>query len=1022
MNMNKSIMKICLLCLAFFHSLAISGQQPTLQPVAPSIPTSPQAEAFQRYGDLAINHSTGTPDISIPLFEISHRGYKLPLTLKYNPQPLRPGYNYDVYGHGWGLSIGSCVSRTIEYMPDEWRNFKIETDKLPSLFKNYASNVMNFNLGHDIFTAVLPDGSSFEFVIKNQYGKIEYVVSDGRQVKINCSHTQSNINSFTITDEQGIKYSFTGADRPYRNNIGVTPYSNSYVSWQLTGIQLPNSSEPINFEYSRYIESDYTRFMQEATVMLSHKLRNNPPKGFANAVFNANPYFYRMQLLTRISYGSTRISLNYAKQGNGETYNYVNSIEVEDNGSPVREIGFDRQVYSFSYTGNSSDSIAKLTGVTISGTSGDPMKYSCTYWSNGGNFAGTDHWGYLNNHAGNNDVALMNTYVGFLYNDLIPVNVAIAQQTKAANDPCPYTKIRLSAHSYDNRAPLPPSSHGVLKTLVYPTGGYTQFEFENHRCLTRTAANGDYIHDANALREIAAGGCRIKKITNYTAAGTVAGIKTYAYGAGGTDHKHTGLGESVADPNILTYINFTTDAPFPLRYMFVGLSTTGQQGTFLNPFLDNFYMDGLWGWECAFSVNNFRSLLNGRSAVVYPEVTEYHGDIYASGIAYPERTTGKSVYKYDIRDILASDTSFFEKAEYYGNNLSYTPKKFRYNILTEKTDYVYESSGYRPIRTETYNWQQYYEYVFNYQYTNAHHPDEAPNSATLNEFFKPKRYYLGGKMLTSRRVVQEDPSYGVVQSETFSYNPRKQLISQTVSGSAGQSVCTTYSYPDTVVNKSPVIKAMVEKNIISPVLEQRTQSNMYSSGSAYLDVSGDSLEYAAHTAGNATFYFPKRAYMLDAKTSNTNSDYVLNTEVLSFSANGNPREVVTADGMHTFYLWSYNDRYPIAEIRNATSAQVSAAVSAVFGTTVDALAQAASPDATQVEALRNNSNLSGAFVTTYTYKPLVGVTSMTEPNGRTTYYRYDGMGRLLDVFYYEDTGSSMEQRILQQYEYQYHNQ
>ena len=119
--MLRKILRNCILLFAVIHiSIALNGQT-VIQPVAPSVPTSPQAEAFKKYGDFEINYSTGIPDISIPLFEINHRGYKLPITLKYNPQPLRPGYNYDVYGHGWGLSVSSCISRTIEYIPDECR-------------------------------------------------------------------------------------------------------------------------------------------------------------------------------------------------------------------------------------------------------------------------------------------------------------------------------------------------------------------------------------------------------------------------------------------------------------------------------------------------------------------------------------------------------------------------------------------------------------------------------------------------------------------------------------------------------------------------------------------------------------------------------------------------------------------------------------------------------------------------------------------------------------------------------------
>lgn len=58
----------------------VKGQ--SIASMVPSIPTSPQAEAFLRYGDVNVNYQTGVPDISIPLFEINHRGYKLPLSLK----------------------------------------------------------------------------------------------------------------------------------------------------------------------------------------------------------------------------------------------------------------------------------------------------------------------------------------------------------------------------------------------------------------------------------------------------------------------------------------------------------------------------------------------------------------------------------------------------------------------------------------------------------------------------------------------------------------------------------------------------------------------------------------------------------------------------------------------------------------------------------------------------------------------------------------------------------------------------
>jgi len=138
--------------------------------LVPSLPTSPQAETFKRYGTFSINYSTGVPDISIPLFEINHHGYSLPLELKYYPQPLKQGYNYDVVGHGWNLSINSCISRSIEHCADEEKNFIVEEPT--GYYKDCGDCFKEFNYAHDLFNAILPDGSSFDFIIDNINGSL----------------------------------------------------------------------------------------------------------------------------------------------------------------------------------------------------------------------------------------------------------------------------------------------------------------------------------------------------------------------------------------------------------------------------------------------------------------------------------------------------------------------------------------------------------------------------------------------------------------------------------------------------------------------------------------------------------------------------------------------------------------------------------------------------------------------------------------------------------------------------------
>ncbi len=57
----------------------------------------------------------------------------------------------------------------------------------------------------------------------------------------------------------------------------------------------------------------------------------------------------------------------------------------------------------------------------------------------------------------------------------------------------------------------------------------------------------------------------------------------------------------------------------------------------------------------------------------------------------------------------------------------------------------------------------------------------------------------------------------------------------------------------------------------------------------------------------------------------------------------------------------------------------------------------------------------GAQMTTYTYSPLLGLTSVTDVNNRTTYYEYDNAGRLMTI-------QDDRKNILKKYEYHYVNQ
>lgn len=107
-----------------------------------------------------------------------------------------------------------------------------------------------------------------------------------------------------------------------------------------------------------------------------------------------------------------------------------------------------------------------------------------------------------------------------------------------------------------------------------------------------------------------------------------------------------------------------------------------------------------------------------------------------------------------------------------------------------------------------------------------------------------------------------------------------------------------------------------------------------------------------------------------------------------YDSKGNPLEVSQKDGMHIVYIWGYNKTQPIAKIENATNAQVAAALGVSDLNTIN------ETNLSAINSLRTNTSMSDTMITTYTYLPLVGVSTITDPKGDTITYTYDAFGRL----------------------------
>ncbi len=129
----------------------------------------------------------------------------------------------------------------------------------------------------------------------------------------------------------------------------------------------------------------------------------------------------------------------------------------------------------------------------------------------------------------------------------------------------------------------------------------------------------------------------------------------------------------------------------------------------------------------------------------------------------------------------------------------------------------------------------------------------------------------------------------------------------------------------------------------------------------------------------------------------------------NYDAKANPVEVSKANGIVISYIWGYYKEYPVAKIENATYAEIAIALGLSGTAAVKALNET---NLLAINSLREN--LSNAMVTTYTYDPLIGMTSMTDPKGYTTYYKYDNFNRLKEV-------RDQDNILLTDYKYHYKN-
>lgn len=1023
------------------------------------IQPSPEVSALFRFQDYPMDYSTGLPQINIPLYEVKSGSLSVPISISYHASGRRISDQDGPVALGWSLNAAGVIGRTVHGDPD----FGVGTQgsyPFPSypLQNTGLDNTTNIgyleSLAHsnndpnnsnpgtwldgqvDVFSYDLC-GSGGKFVFKDSNGVKKavtvpykpYVITPHYNV---YSGQMQGLTGIDILDDKGVTYIFSITEKLNTNNV--------VSSLLLTKIISADKSDTIVFQYQAFSEWSIT-YNQRRELLDVFSFPTAGPidyrAGQGSTDHDATTqYSYTIYRLKEIDFNLGKVLFNLS----GSTDKIDNMQIVNTAGNVLKSIQFNRSFMDqFAQGGVGSNPIVtqtnnKLTSLQFKDGAGTVIEsYSFQYFATVGTIDPhyCDWWGYYNNSG------MIN---------MIP-RYRIAYESGHGG---PAT-LDYAIGGYDfNREPnLAALESGVLQKITFPTGGSTEFIYENNKYMSPTWG------------QVKIGpGLRVAQINTDDNQGTKM-TKVYKYGTA-----ENGYGTLDLEPQPKDLMQ-TTELLGSPDYM----STELWQGYYTTSLSmgmsDEFVRTRNFTSDFVPEVSEI-----AHRPVIYTTVTEYLGT--------PDNSIGKSVYAFDNTQWLAASYQALDSrktmTKYQVSTLNYWDPP----SLISKTDYL-NKGGYsvKKSTVNTYDRVQvddapgisvtrfwdFPESDAPVLYAGSYYPEAygIVHDHLLVFAYSPNHVPIGSKNLSSTtETINNDDGTQTITTKSYTYNSKQYVSNTSASTSDNNSFTNTQvKYPFDYTGNA-VLAQMVGNtvNMLSYPVEQIQTRLTATTTKAVGSVRTNYYNYGTT---------PPRIYPQTVDVSKGTGSYETRLRYYGYDATGNPLSVSKEKDAKISYIWDYNNTYPIAEVKNAASSDIAytsfeadgtgnwggvntanitsnantvtgsryynlsgtaltKSVSAgnyivsywskngsynVNSTTAKTLRTVVTADGvtwTNYEhTISNTSSISvngtgaidelrlypdNAQMTSYTFTPLVGMTTQSDANGRINYYEYDNYGRL----------------------------